>query len=359
MPSTKPTGSPRPRILEFDAVRGLAALAVVLFHYTTRYGQLYGQAEGPTWEFRYGDYGVQLFFMLSGFVIFMTLARTVSVMDFIVGRFSRLYPAYWAAVLVTFAAVSWCNLPGKQVTGIEALVNLTMVQQLLGARHVDGVYWSLQVELLFYVAMLALYRCGAFRRVWTTLFVWVAAGLCVHTGLEAFGDQSPVLASVLTKLQTLFCLKFIHLFAIGTAFYQVYKSGRLTISAVAAIAACIVVQGVTDSWWGAALVAGFVGLFHAIINGRLSVLNARPLVWLGGISYPLYLLHQNIGYLLIRRLNDWGVNANLSVAAACILAITLAAALTRMVERPAMTWIKGVYRRTRGGFSPAVARQLN
>ena len=72
------------RVVELDALRGLAALAVVAFHYTTLYGELYGHSGPPPLSFGFGNYGVHLFFLISGFVIFMTLERTRSAMDFVV-----------------------------------------------------------------------------------------------------------------------------------------------------------------------------------------------------------------------------------------------------------------------------------
>ena len=65
------------RLVEVDALRGLAALAVVLFHYTTRFTELFAPNPPPTFSFPDGHYGVNLFFIISGFVIFMTLEKTV------------------------------------------------------------------------------------------------------------------------------------------------------------------------------------------------------------------------------------------------------------------------------------------
>ena len=100
------------RLVEIDALRGVAALAVVLFHYTTRFTELFKPGTLPTISFPGGHYGVNLFFIISGFVIFMTLEKTARPLDFVVSRFSRLFPAYWAAIFLTFfhltpAWVAW------------------------------------------------------------------------------------------------------------------------------------------------------------------------------------------------------------------------------------------------------------
>ena len=79
-----------PRLTELDSLRGIAAMAVVLFHYTTRFTELYGHTAPPVFSVPLGHLGVNLFFMISGFVIFMTLERTLTSRDFIISRFSRL-----------------------------------------------------------------------------------------------------------------------------------------------------------------------------------------------------------------------------------------------------------------------------
>jgi peptidoglycan/LPS O-acetylase OafA/YrhL len=94
------------RLFELDVLRGIAALGVVMYHYTTHYDELYGHSQKVLIYFPFGQYGVELFFIISGFVIFMSLERTKSSLDFIVGRFSRLYPAYWTAVILTFTIVT-------------------------------------------------------------------------------------------------------------------------------------------------------------------------------------------------------------------------------------------------------------
>lgn len=93
------------RIKELDALRGLAALAVVLYHYTTQYEKLFGHTGVLGWQFQYGSHGVHLFFMISGFVIFLTLDRVKKSRDFVISRFSRLFPAYWFAIMLTTIVV--------------------------------------------------------------------------------------------------------------------------------------------------------------------------------------------------------------------------------------------------------------
>lgn len=328
------------RILELDGLRGLAALGVVFFHFTLRFRELFGAPEGLWFDFPRGDYGVYLFFMLSGYVIFMTLDRTRTAGDFVVARFARLYPAYWVAMLVTFLVVRTAGLPGQEVGVRDLLVNLTMVQSLLDVPHVDGAYWSLQAEILFYAAMLLLWRVGLLRNAQRTLFLWLACAVVVEAATWLLPDR---LADHLGPIQTLGSLRYIHLFAIGMAIYRQQGTRDIDPGWLLLVAACWFWQAVVDSASGGALVAAFSIVMYLATAGHIPWLAARPLAYLGSISYPLYLIHQNVGYVIIRALNGAGWNANLSLLAAVSIVLVLSAALSRYVEWPAVRAIKERY----------------
>ena len=145
------------RLTKIDSLRGIAALAVLSFHFTTRYDEIYRFSGYLPFHAPWGYLGVNLFFVISGFVIYMTLDRTDVGADFLVSRFSRLYPAYWTAIALTFCITSLLGLPGKAVPWHIAVLNIPMIQMLFSVPMVDGVYWTLLVELLFYGLAYALF----------------------------------------------------------------------------------------------------------------------------------------------------------------------------------------------------------
>lgn len=350
MPQRTEPASQQPssaRLVELDALRGIAALAVLLFHFTTRYDQLFAPREGLWLRLERGDLGVVFFFMLSGFVIFMTLERTRHALDFVVARFSRLYPAYWAAIALTFVVVWLHGLPGQEVTWKEAILNLTMIQRLLGAEHVDGVYWSLQAELFFYAAMLFLWATGALKRLVPALGIWLALAFVSQLGLPVIAQYEPRLAGALGKVATLLNLPYIQLFALGIVCYAIWKERQATIGYVALVLAALGLHWLGHGWAETAIVAAFLGVFYLMLTGRLTVLRWRPLVGLGAISYTLYLTHQNIGYCILLDLQRHGVDPNLAIALATIATVLIAAALTYAVERPALEWLRTRYRNSK------------
>jgi len=331
------------RLVEIDALRGVAALAVVLFHVTTRFGELYQPATQPLVSFPGGQYGVNLFFIISGFVIFMTLERTRRTSDFVVSRFSRLFPAYWVAIAMTFAITHWLGLPGKLVDGGSALGNMLMLHGLLlRVPHVDGVYWTLEVELLFYCGMLLLYRLNRLDRIHQALLGLLVLRWVYFGAAQWFGVDLP------WTLYRVLILRYIPWFALGISIYLMVHR-RSTRPQAPLVTACFAVLTLlaTESLFSAALACGLAALVYAAASGRATWLRLPPLVWLGTISYPLYLLHENIGWSVELQMLGLGLPIDAAVLAGLLTGLTLAALLSRSVEQPAMRWIRARYRERR------------
>jgi peptidoglycan/LPS O-acetylase OafA/YrhL len=341
------------RLAELDALRGIAAMAVVLFHYFTKFDELFGHATPPLFVFPWGSYsgvnlfalghyGVNLFFMISGFVIFMTLERTKKPMDFVVSRFSRLFPAYWLAVALTFSVVSVLGLPGKEATLGQAVANLSMVHSFFNVPHVDGVYWTLEVELLFYAWAFLAYRLGWLNRVHALLLAAMALRLVYFIAAEFFRVDLPWIAS------RYLILNFIAWFALGVMVYRL--SGRASVGsstrgADLGVAACaIALLSVVHTPWIGLLALVLTGLLWGAASGRLPWLGNRVFLGLGIISYTLYLVHENIGWAVMRPLQAAGWSSLASILVALMMSLLLATLLTLLVERPAMAWIRRRYK---------------
>jgi peptidoglycan/LPS O-acetylase OafA/YrhL len=329
------------RLLELDALRGLAALSVVLFHYTTRYQELYGHTLSPSLFFSYGHYGVNLFFMISGFVIFMTLDRTRNALDFVVSRFSRLYPAYWAGIFITFGLVNTLGLPNKEATLLEALVNLTMFQEFLHVKHVDNVYWTLQVEVLFYLTMLVFFSIRLLDRIEPILWAWLGIRLAYLVTPLLFERDLPYL------IGKMLIQAHIPYFTLGIVFFRIRQASSPSLSHIGLIAAALLLINFGDSLLSFFVASAFTLIFWLFIRGRLSVLTWEPFVFLGTISYSFYLLHENVGWAFIRRIEQQGWNSDLAILASILITISLASTVTFLIEKPAMANIRARYRKSR------------
>ena len=331
-------GSPALRVVELDALRGIAALAVVAFHYTTQYGAEVGHLTPLSWGFPAGNYGVHLFFLISGFVIFMTLERTRTAMDFVVSRFSRLFPGYWAAMAITALVVYGIGMSWQRISAHDLLFNLTMFQQVLGGEHLDGSYWTLQVELFFYAQMLFWFVLGQLRRIH-----WVIAGWLALSVFYGESIQHHMHFSYLA--QELLILRHIPFFAMGILFYRLYSNpaeARLNIGMIGLCLLAIWIE-LAPVFLLVALVC--CAIFALFVSDRLRWMRGKFFAWLGAISYSLYLLHQAVGFALIHWLETHGVHSALAVWLAFLPVLALASLLAYGWERSAMRWIRAQWKR--------------
>lgn len=333
------TPLPSTRLTGIDALRGLAAISVVFYHYTTRYQQKFGFAEPPGIEFPFGHLGVNLFFVISGFVIFMTLERIRRPEDFVVSRFSRLFPTFWAAVLLTACVEALSQALGSGLSLPHIAANLLMVHEFLGFPSVDGVYWTLQVELFFYLWMFTLWLIGGLQRPYPWLGLWLLLSLA-QGGVAGWSLPIPY------RLAQLWLLPQIPFFVLGMAVYLQQSRGAAErfgpfALGIAALTVIYLSQGSELLAWA---ISFLVLLQLALrINARAERL-ARPVLWLGAVSYPLYLLHQNIGYTVIHFSQQWGANALIAGLLALLVALLLAGGVHRLVELPAMDAIRRAYK---------------
>jgi peptidoglycan/LPS O-acetylase OafA/YrhL len=321
------------RLVELDAIRGIAASAVVLFHYFLRYDQIYGHQDlSVNWSYM-GYFGVHLFFMLSGFVIFWTLNRVERPLDFIASRFSRLYPAYWCAIIVTFSIVYIFGLPGREISISSALANGIMIHEYLRIPHVDGAYWTLTVELTFYFWIFLLYLFS-----------------CLDKAEEFFSTL--ILVSTLKFLDIIsinqfitsaLLLKYAPFFLAGICFYKIVNNCS-GIKTNIALAFSLISTIVIYSFKLFILFSLFYLLFFLAVSGRFKILTFRPLVFLGSISYSYYLLHQNIGYVVINKSYELQLHPLIGISFAMAISIALATVLMKFIEKPSLNYIRQAYK---------------
>jgi len=323
-------------LTELDALRGIGALCVLIFHYSTRFHELFPQASHVPFSFPGGNYRVLLFFTISGFAIFFTLDRIRTVADFVVNRFARLYPAYLVAMLLTLSIEYLAHATQLLIGPVAIFANFTMLQGFAFMPEVDGAYWTLTVEIAFYFCMIAMWKFVGIRRLEPMLILWLAA-----RWLYWLWPDMP------ERIVMLLVLRYTPFFVIGMLAYRVW-SGQRTLRQQIPYAALALLSIATMETWdvtvvGCVLVASFVALIH----GHLRFLSLRPLVWLGGISYSFYLIHQHVGFVVMLEFAKAGYSPWIGFAAAFLVALTLGTAINRLVERPAGEAIISWWKRRR------------
>jgi len=327
------------RFYEIDLLRFLAAMAVVFFHYTFR-----GYSEGDyspvvfpvIGEFsRYGYLGVNLFFIISGFVILLSAMNRTAI-TFASSRFIRLYPAFWAGVTLSAIVIYLFGMPKFSVTLPQYLMNMTMICGYLGIEHVDGVYWTLLVELKFYALIFLLLFINKIKQIEYFLAAWL---IVVFINIVA----------PLPKIISFFVFpEWAALFISGSLFYLIYSNGFNIYRGVMLFCAYVfalyygtqevnTVSKFYDSSFSNTValfwISAFYFIFMLIILNKLSWIRSDKLVKIGLLTYPLYLVHQNIGFIVFNIFGE-SINKYVLLIALINIMLLLAWLIHVLVEKP-------------------------
>lgn len=322
------------RVQELDSLRGLAAISVLLYHFTSVYPRLILHRDFyAVPKIDAGYFGVELFFMISGFVIFSSAGRAHSALNFALSRFARLFPAYWGAVALaaTMEAVFYGDVSPEMMR--QTVVNLTMLQTFLGVGNLDASYWTLAYEISFYALIIAAFRLLVVKGqpIEIALMCWLA----VATLVRATGLQIPY------RLTIAILLDYGQFFIFGVAIFVVFSHRASRLTYVIATWALLMSAFGADPHTQASGFNRYIlytlpcaALLVYAVMRRPKVLRVRPLQFLGSISYSLYLTHSTVGFAVIRKILIVGGSDVLAVGVAVIVSIAVGYILNIMVEVP-------------------------
>jgi peptidoglycan/LPS O-acetylase OafA/YrhL len=340
-PSTTPTS----RVEALDLLRLVAVLGVLLYHFGFWGPASHGvpQVALPwlTPVAKYGYLGVPAFFVISGFVMaYSAEGRTAT--GFAIARFSRIYPTFVFCMTLTCLAIAFLGLPHFETTAPQWLANLFIAAPALGQPYMDTSYWSLVIEVMFYAWIALLIAAGLFPRGINVIIpVWLGI---------TFANELTVDAPLVEKL---FLTDDSGFFAVGLLFYQFYRGhrGGMLYGLLALAIGTAVLQsvhkavklaphtgGVFDAWTVAAICLASIAVIFVATRVRHVPLPPALVLAAGGLTYPLYLLHMQLGYVLFTR----QAPANpVPMVIAIVVGMTLLAWIVwRYVERPAQRSVR-------------------
>lgn len=329
-----------------QALRAIAALLVLAFHTYAVEGKYFGSHAVPEVLGAFGTCGVDLFFVISGFVM-TTVSRgqfgsRESATVFLKRRVLRIYPIYWFYSLIVLAVLvvmpQWVNASNGHHADVLRSFLLLPSESL--PLILQG--WTLKYEMFFYVAFAAILACVAERLLPVALVIWAAVtcGLAHWFGAEAATSPSLALVSdplvlefiagcfcaivwpvLRGALPTVFCLVGIGGFAASFVLGQ-----RVGLDAVVQWRAL---------YFG---VPAFLMLLGVVsLEGGSGVASPRLLCDLGDASYSLYLSHVLV-ISAVGRVYARFLLPKLGVPAGAVLCISIAIVIGylsyRLVERP-------------------------
>jgi peptidoglycan/LPS O-acetylase OafA/YrhL len=295
------------RLLELDGIRGIAVLMVILYHYFYRFGSdgFYPYPAIAFFPFSHGFLGVHLFFLVSGFVIAMTLTHSRTPKDFFVKRFCRLWFPMLVCSSLTFFILSIIDssfTDARRTSILGFIPSLTFTDPSIwkwlspDINYIDGAYWSLFVEVRFYFWVALVYfalkgRNFALYFVCLSALIWLSYAAFKFSGMK----------NAAFYVNFIFAAWYIPLFSSGLLFYELH-SGRLKFWTIPSILFFFLASLFSQNDLVSAItLASFYTVFFTLIYKRewLAFLKNPVLTGIGLISYSAYLLHQNIGVSVI------------------------------------------------------------
>ena len=356
------------RIQYLDGLRGLAIISVVIWHF---YGPTYERwlpfgLSYSKWPLAsYGWTGVELFFLISGFVIFMTVESCASFREFLIRRWLRLFPAMLIATIIIFGGdrlLSW-QAPYANARLVDIVPGLTFISPAIlhvmlrvDIDSLDGVFWTLYTEVAFYFVFGALYFTLGWKRAIAGLGA-LAVGV-IGAGLLISKLHAPHL--VVRAVEPLRWMGFglFGWFAAGALFYKSYqlRSGALLAAAIGVGSLSAMFHpsshaGLVER----AIMFGIVLLFAAVQTSPIlqRAFSLRPIQFIGRVSYPLYLIHNEIG---IGVMNGISAATGQPLLASCLALAGIvfgAWAIERFAEPGVRNLVKPLGRLAMGGSTGA------
>ncbi|WP_118179481.1 acyltransferase family protein [Paraburkholderia phosphatilytica] len=332
------------RMEYLDVLRFLLALATMTWHYYyfgPRSGVIASAALNVP-GIRYFSFSVEIFFIISGFVI-VASAVNRKPLEFLVGRAIRLGPCLLICATITLVLGMGTRF-GAQLSSVAASVLIVPLTWMYGA---DASYWSLRYEIFFYALVFGMLCVCRFERHIFRLALAIIAYDAIMIALSWLPVSSDIRHALSYPVE-----QYAPFFAIGILLYLVLLRKEVNLKIAAALAMAVlcaafrcyteadrISQSISDGPVSAlqavAILAVVLGIFLIFAANRRGTGVPRVSALLGKASYPLYLVHQNLGYRVIdwvaeRHLTAWDIRPFV-MAGIATLAIVIAAWLEPVV----------------------------
>ncbi|MFT5575442.1 MAG: peptidoglycan/LPS O-acetylase OafA/YrhL, partial [Bermanella sp.] len=330
------------RLTSIEILRGIAALLVVWQHSSETFVRSPEIALHGTFladiasSVDFGRIGVVCFFLISGFVIpFSFSSGSEFIKKFAIRRFFRLYPVYWfsiaLSILLTYA------LSGEVVNTATILANLTMIQTFLQEPHIQGLYWTLQIEVIFYLICACMHQCGLlnksiFQLVGCIFFLGIFCILGIaEKYIPQFGQLNKELHYIPYVLSIMFSgtiLRTILTTQRSKRDLSILLLGPLSVFGIPLLV--LLGHSLGINIIGSPVRFGFGHLFGLalFVVGFYQLTTTRAsLIWFGTTSYSIYLFHSfAIMFVGWMRTQEWAsalVSTHLSIYMLLVFLITL------------------------------------
>lgn len=347
-----PSKQQTPTFAWLQSLRGIAALLVAFIHFwgtsvTYHYVNIdifpIKVIHFFTYEFfNFGKIGIVIFFLVSGWLVPWLVMRK-SKMEFLKNRFFRLYPAFWLSIL-------WSVLYSFRPSAFLIVMNATMLHKFFGVDDLIDVYWTLQIEIAFYIlCVLMKEKNWLFNKSSLKIIIYSLLALAFSLALIRFFTDVKLPVAMPLGLSVMFIAQFWRItLEEKTEEVRIEMKQIVTVFISIFIPLCYFAYnhdyGHHEAWYR--YLSSYAAAFLLFEIFRKRNIKTTLLQFFGTISYSLYLLHSITGNTFLRKSYLSGLQIQLgypiTMLIAALLIIAASAVSYYFVERIAINFSKRI-----------------
>lgn len=319
------------RNLQIEGLRGCALLMIVVYHLVDRFQQIYLNTS-IRWMDMWGTFGTTCFFLISSFFLVNVENKHRSIQEivhFFIKKVLRLWPCYFVCITLTYIVTHIWFLPGRTVEIKDYILNLLWVNRFVGSPYIDGAHWYLGV-LISVTILLLLFDYFRIQRCQIVYLIWMVVEILFEklTSLrETYILGGPFIGIICTGI----ALRFILSLACNWDTSRLTELLKWSGVIFASLLCTFLLRGGI-----CALEQCFASFIIAVCAlEKCPCLKNRILIFLGTVSYPVYLIHQNIGYVIEYQIMKFTGSWNYAIAGLAVLfTIVCGIGLYYLIENP-------------------------
>lgn len=306
-----------------QGLRGVGIALIVLFHFVYRFQEIYlNRSIKMLGISNWGTIGVGLFFIISGYMMAPSKDKEkIPLFEYFYRKISKLWMPYAVCITIIFISCTFYNLPERSVNFSQYIMNLLGVNGFINVPYVDGAHWYL-TYLISFTLTFGIIQAYFKKDSIIMYLLWTLNNTFLY--FVSFNNSINIIKVVLYKVLG---GPYIAYIIIGIMLFKIYNNEN-TNKELYIILVCLISLLLTLGI--AASIGAIIStlVFIGAIKSKIKVLNSRLLVWLGNISYIVYLIHQNIGYqielYLTRRFGEFNyLFACIAIIVILLLAINI------------------------------------
>lgn len=275
---------------QIEGLRGFAILCVVCYHVFYRYGEIFANSKIEFFKY-FGHIGVYTFLTITiFFLIDFKSSLKIDLKNWIKKKLIRLYPQYFIAVTIIFIALNLFKLPGRTIGFIDYLLNLTFINGFIGMNYVDGAHWYLTVIIFFYFVIGILIFLKKEKEYYSYFVITII--LLFINCINLF-KELPIMVINYTYI-LIFIISF-------KALFLKKKGIKWLLNIFLSVIGIVYNYGIAHI---VILITVFM-IFLLCYLKKMKIFETKVLTYIGSISYPIYLMHQNLSYIVEYKLSSF------------------------------------------------------